>query len=167
MAKMMSPNTTIWWVTDVAYNPDVPSAAKLTNAANISCAIVAGYTLNPKDSDTDDSKSICDGSNTKTPTFYNYEGKITFFRDADLAATTSDFAKAFAFFKTRGSAAGGYLVRRVGYASTVAAAIGHKVSSFKFVSDYPQDVVTDGGPIEFTTPFMSQGKMSLHKTLVA
>ena len=167
MAKMMAPNTTVWWVTDAAYDPDVPSAAKLTNAANISCAIVAGYTLNPTDSDTDDSKSICDGANVSTPTFYNYEGNITFFRDADVTATTSDYAKAFAFFKTRGAATGGYLVRRVGYPSTVAAAAGQKVSSFKFISDYPQDVVTDGGPIEFTTPFLPQGKMALNKTLVA
>ncbi len=167
MAKMMSPNTTIWWVTDATFDPDVPSAAKLTAAANISCAIVSGYTLNPTDSDADDSTSICDGANVEVPTFYNYEGNITFFRDADLAATTSDYAKAFAFFKTRGNTAGGYLVRRVGYASTVAAAVGHVVSSFKFISDYPQDVVEDGGPIEFTTPFLPQGKMALNKTLVA
>lgn len=167
MAKMMSPNTTIWWVTDVAYDPDVPSALKLTTAANISCAVVSGYTLNPTDSDTDSSTSICDGANIEVPTYYNYEGNITFFRDADLAATTSDYAKAFAFFKTRGNTAGGYLVRRIGYASTVAAAVSQVVSSFKFISDNPQDVVEDGGPIEFTTPFLPQGKMSLNKTLVA
>lgn len=167
MAKMMSPNTTIWWVTDAAFDPDAPSAAKLTAAANISCAIVSGYTLNPTDSDEDNSTSICDGATVAVPTFYNYEGNITFFRDADLAATTSDYAKAFAFFKTRGNTAGGYLVRRVGYASTVAAAAGQVVSSFKFISDYPQDVVEDGGPIEFTVPFLPQGKMSLFKTLVA
>lgn len=167
MAKMMSPNTTIWWVTDAAFDPDAPSAAKLTAAANISCAIVSGYTLNPTDSDEDNSTSICDGATVAVPTFYNYEGNITFFRDADLAATTSDYAKAFAFFKTRGLTSGGYLVRRVGYASTVAAAAGQVVSSFKFISDYPQDVVEDGGPIEFTVPFLPQGKMSLFKTLVA
>jgi len=167
MAKMMAPNTTIWWVTDAAYNPDTPSAAKLTTAANISCAVVSGYTLNPTDSDTDDSTSICDGANTEVPTYYNYEGNITFFRDADLTATTSDYAKAFAFFKTRGNSAGGYLVRRLGYASTVAAAVGQVVSSFKFISDYRQDVVEDGGPIEFTVPFLPQGKMALNKTLVA
>lgn len=167
MAKMMSPNTTIWWVTDAAYNPDAPSAAKLTLAANISGAVVSGYTLNPTDSDTDDSTSIIDGANVEVPTYYNYEGNITFFRDADVLATTSDYAKAFAFFKTRGNTAGGYLVRRIGYASTVAAAAGQVVSSFKFISDNPQDVVEDGGPIEFTVPFLPQGKMALNVTLVA
>lgn len=167
MAKMMSPNTTIWWVTDATYNPDTPSAAKLTLAANISCAVVSGYTLNPTDSDVDDSTSICDGANVEVPTYYNYEGNITFFREGNIGDTTSDYAKAFAFFKTRGNAAGGYLVRRVGYLSTVAAAAGQVVSSFKFISDNPQDVVEDGGPIQFTVPFLPQGKMALNKTLVA
>jgi hypothetical protein len=167
MAKMMSPNTTIWWVTAPAYNPDAPSAALLTAAANISCAVVSGYTLNPTDSDTDDSTSICDGANTEVPTYYNYEGNITFFREGDLVNTTSDYAKAFAFFKQRGAATGGYLVRRIGYLSTVAAAAGQVVSSFKFINDNPQDVVEDGGPIEFTVPFLPQGKMSLNVTLVA
>jgi hypothetical protein len=167
MAKMMSPNTTLWWVTDATYNPDAPSAAKLTTAANISGAVVSGYTLNPTDSDTDDSTSIIDGANVEVPTYYNYEGSITFFRDSDLTATTTDYAKAFAFFKTRGNTAGGYLVRRIGYASTVAAAVGQVVSSFKFISDNPQDVVEDGGPIEFTVPFLPQGKMALNVTLLA
>lgn len=165
MAKMMSPNTTIWWVTAPTYNPDTPSAALLTNAANISCAVVSGYSLNATDSDTDGSTSICDGANAGVPTFYNYEGKLTFFRDADVAATTSDFAKAFAFFKD--GKASGYLVRRVGYPSTLGAAAGQKVSSYKFISDNPQDAVQDGGPVEYTVPFLPQGKMSLHKTLVA
>lgn len=166
MAKMMSPNTTIWWVPDaVAWNPDLPSAALLTVARNISCAIVSGYSLNATDSDTDDSTSICDGANAGVPTFYNYEANLTFFRDADVIATTSDYAKAFAFFKQ--GKQGGYLVRRVGYPSTVAAAVGHKVSSYKVISDNPQDVVEDGGPVEYTVPFLPQGRMALNKTLVA
>lgn len=166
MAKMMSPNTAIWWVPDsVTWNPDLPSAALLTAARNISCAIVSGYTLNATDSDTDDSTSICDGANSGVPTFYNYEANITFFRDADVAATTSDFAKAFAFFKA--GKAGGYLVRRVGYLSTVAAAVGHKVSSYKVISDNPQDNAEDNGPVQYTVPFLPQGRMALTKTLVA
>lgn len=166
MAKMMSPNTTIWWIPDaIVYNPDAPSAAILTAARNISCAIVSGYSLNATDSDTDDSTSICDGANNGVPTFYNYEANITFFRDADVAATTSDYAKAFAFFKQGKQA--GWLVRRVGYLSSVAAASGQKVSSYKVISDNPQDAVQDGGPVEYAVPFLPQGKMSLTTALVA
>lgn len=166
MAKMMSPNTTIWWVPESAnFNPDLPSAALLTVARNISCAIVSGYTLNATDSDTDDSTSICDGANSGVPTFYNYEASLTFFRDADVVATTSDYAKAFAFFKQGKQS--GYLVRRVGYLSNVAAVAGQKVSSYKVISDNPQDVVEDGGPVEYTVPFLPQGRMALAKPLVA
>jgi hypothetical protein len=166
MAKMMSPNTTIWWVPDnVNWNPAAPSAALLTAARNISCAVVSGYTLNATDSDTDDSTSICDGANVELPTYYNYEANITFFRDADVAATTSDYAKAFGFFKD--GRASGWLVRRLGYLSSVAAAATQTVSSYKVISDYPQDVVEDGGPIEFTVPFLPQGAMDLNRALVA
>lgn len=166
MAKMMSPNTTIWWVPESAnLNPAAISAALLTTARNISCAIVSGYTLNATDSDTDDSTSICDGANVDVPTFYNYEANITFFRSADMVEATSDFAKAFAFFKTGKQP--GWLVRRVGYLSTVAAAATQKVSAYKVMSDNPQDVVEDGGPIQYTVPFLPQGNMVLNATLAA
>lgn len=164
MAKMMSPKTTIWWVTDAAYNPNAPSAALLTAAKNISCAIVNGYTVNPTESDTDDSKSICDAANVQTPTFRNYEGSITFFRDSDVTNIVSDYGKAFAFFRTKGTT--GYIVRRLGKLSSVAAAAGDVVSSFKFINDNPQDVVNEGGPIQFTVPFLPQGDMALYKTVV-
>jgi len=166
MAKMMSPNTTIWWVPDSAnLSITAPSAALLTAARNISCAVVSGYTLNATDSDTDDSTSICDGANVDVPTFYNYEANITFFREGDTANVTSDFYKAFQFFKTGKQL--GWLVRRVGYVSTVAAAATQKVSIYKVMSDNPQDVVEDGGPIQYTVPFFPQGSMALNVALVA
>lgn len=174
MAKMMSPKTTIWWVPADAtetiatvsqvFNPDAPQKEFLTPARNISCAIVSGYTVNPTDSDTDDSKSICDASNVQTPTFRNYEGNITFFRDADVTNITSDYGKAFAFFRTKGT--DGYIVRRLGKLSSVAPVAGDVVSSFRFINGNPQDVVNDGGPIQFTVPFFPQGKMALYKSLV-
>ena len=168
MGKRMSGRTTIWWVTDPAFDPDSPSAALLTTARNISCAIESGYSLGPVKSDVDNSSSICDNANVDNFTFYNYEASMTFFRDSDLAATTTDYAKAFNFFKAGTSALQtGYLVRRTGYLSTVAAAVGQEVSSFKFVPDNTQDVDDGTAPIRFTVPFKQQGKMSLFKTLVA
>lgn len=164
MGKMMSPNTTIWWVENAAFDPLLPSAALLTSATNISCAIVAGYTLNPTKSDTDNTKSVCDTGNVETPVRYNYEGSLTFFRDSDLAATTTDYAKAFAFFKNTKKT--GYLVRRTGLRNTVAAAVGQKVDSFKFINDTPQDTVTDN-LIQFMVKFRPQGRMELDKALVA
>jgi hypothetical protein len=168
MAKMLSPNTTIWWVpaSTVGWNPDTPSAALLTADMNISEAVVAGYTLNPTDSDTDDSKAITSGANVETPTFGNYEGNITYFREGDPADTTSAYARAFELFKH--ADAEGYFVRRVGYRSTVAAAATHEVDVFYFSSDTPQDVVPDdGGPIQFTVKYLPQGKMVLAEPLAA
>lgn len=170
MAKMMSPNTTVWWVPvdTVGFDPDAPSAALLTEALNVSCAIVSGYTLNPTDSDTDPTTSICNSANVATPTFYNYEGNITFFREEEGANkdNTSAYARAFDFFKHPD--AEGYFVRRYGYRESVAPAVGQEVSVFKFISDNPQDVVPDdGGPIQMTVPFLPQGKMVLNVALVA
>lgn len=170
MAKMMSPNETIWWVpADTPdFDPASPSAAALTEARNISCAIVSGYTLNPTDSDTDSTTSICNAANVASPTFYNYEGNLTFFRQAEGADmdNTAAYARAFEFFKEPD--AEGYFVRRVGYRETVAPAVGQEVSVFKFTSDNPQDVVPDdGGPIQMTVAFLPQGEMYLDVALVA
>lgn len=168
--KMMAPNETIWWVPITgltpAFNPDAPTVAALSNvaSANISCAVVTGYTLNATASDTDDSSSICDNANVQTPTFYNYEASLTLFREGDVLETASPAAKAFTLF--RYPDAEGYLVRRVGYPNSTPPAAGHVVSSFYVSSDVPQDVVADGGPIQMTVPFLPQGKMSLNKALV-
>ena len=168
--KMMSPAETIWWVPadTPSWNPDAPSAAILTEARNISCAVVSGYTLNPTDSDTDDTTSICNSSNSADFTFYNYEANLTFFREEQgaNANNTSAYARAFKFFKNVD--ADGYLVRRMGYLESTPAAASQEVSVFYVQSDYPQDVVPDdGGPIQFTVPFLPQGKMNLNIDLVA
>lgn len=166
MAKMMAPNTTIWWVTDPTFDPLAPKITLLTNARNISCAIATGYTLNPTDSNTDDTTTICDANNGQTPTTYNYEGNLTIFRDEDLEDTVSAFSKAWAFFKHKTDEEG-YLVRRVGKLNTAPAAVGDALSSFKFIADNPQDVVNEDGPIQATIKFLKQGQMELYKPAVA
>jgi hypothetical protein len=168
--KMLAPNTTIWWVPASAnWDPAAPSAALLTDARNISCAIDNGYKLGPTKSDTDKSKSICESANVETRTAYNYEGSLTFFREGDLANNTSAYAKAFAFFKngTQGGLNEGYLVRRTGYKNTVAAAVGQEVESFLFVADNPMDDVADKTTIKYTVDFKQQGLMDLFVALVA
>lgn len=166
MPKMMSPNTRIDWITDPTYDPASPSAALFTDATNISCAIVAGYTLNPTRSNVDTSKSICDSGTVENPGTYNYEGALTFFREGDLANTTSPYARAFEFFKKRGTT--GYLVRRTGFLNSKKVEAGQIVSSFKFTNDNPKDVVGDDeAPIQWTTKFNTQGRMELFKTVKA
>ena len=168
--KRMSNTITLWWVPEDApgFDPASPSAAALTEPRNVSCAVVSGFTLNPTDSDTDGTTSICNNANVSTPTFYNYEGNITFFRQAEGADfdATAAYARAFEFFKKPD--ANGWWVMRSGYAQTLAPAAGQTVRVFKFSSDNPQDVVPDdGGPIQFTVAFLAKGQMFLDVPLVA
>lgn len=161
MAKMMSPNTTIWWVPLAGItNPAAPTAAQITAGTNISAAIVTGYTLGATDSDTDDSKTIVDEGNVSTPTFGNYEANISFFRDGIGDAPTI-FTTAYNLFKD--GRVEGWLVSRHGYKATVAPAATQLVSVFRVMSDFTQDVEGDGGaPIQFTVPFKPQGQMAIN-----
>lgn len=181
MAKMLSPNTTIWWIpADAITNmDDLFKAATYTGgtakAVDISCAIAAGMTLGATDSDTDDSRSICDSGNAKTPTVSNYEASLTFFREEiakgqKAAGNTSVYDKAFQLFK-RGTLDGlkeGYLVQRIGFRQGIPVEAGMELSVFKVVPDNPKDELGDGDkPIQFTVPFLAQGYMELNKAVTA
>src|SRR5688572_18499781 len=96
--KILRANITILAAYPEAFaNPAAPTAAELnaqfvyTTAEgnmvhNISCAVLDDYTLNMTDSETDDELSICDIGNVSTPTFYNYEVSLDFFRDKVVTA---------------------------------------------------------------------------------
>lgn len=161
MAKMMSPNTTIWWVPLAGIaNYTAPTVAELTAGTNISAAIVTGYTLAATDSDTDDSKTITDEGNVQTPTFGNYEANLSFFRDA-IGDTPTIFTTAIALF-TAGRVEG-WLVSRHGFKSNTAPLAAQLVSVFRVTSDFHQTVEGDGGaPIQLTVPFLPQGQMALN-----
>lgn len=165
MAKMMSPNTTIWWLpANGIANFNAPTVAEITAGINLSAAIVTGYTLAATDSDTDDSKTIVDEGNVQTPTFGNYEASLSFYRDA-IGDASSVFTTANDLF-TAGRVEG-WLVSRHGYKATVAPATGHLVSVFGVISDYHQVVEGDGGaPIQTTVPFKPTGSMKLNVPLV-
>lgn len=161
MAKLMSPNTTIWWVplAGVA-NYLSPTAAEVTAGTNLSAAIVTGYTLGATDSDTDDSKTIVDEGNVQTPTFGNYEASLSFYRDG-IGDTPTIFSTAYNLFKT--GRVEGWLVSRHGYKATVAATAAQLVSIFRVYSDFGQDIEGDGGaPIQFTVPFKPQGQFAVN-----
>jgi hypothetical protein len=165
MAKMMSPNTTIWWVPLAGIaNYLAPTVAEITAGINISAAIVTGYTLAATDSDTDDSKTIVDEGNVETPTFGNYEASLSFFLDG-IGDTPTVYTTATNLFQN--GRVEGWLVSRHGYKSTVAAATTQLVSVFRVISDFHQIVEGDSGaPIQFTVPFLPQGQMQLNVALV-
>jgi len=165
MAKMMSPNTTIWWIPLAGIaNYLAPTAAEITAGINISAAIVSGYTLAATDSDKDNSHTIVSEGNVDTPTFRNYAGKLSFFRD-DLAGTSTVFTTAKALFDA--GQVEGWLVSRHGYKSSVAPAASQLVSVYHFISDFGQDTEPgSGAPIEFTVPFVPQGQIAVNIPIV-
>lgn len=171
MAKMMNPNTTIWWVAEGGFvDPENPTPEEVNAGENISCAIVTGFTLNPTDSSTDDSRSICDEGNVSTPTYDNYEASLTIYRTSVTTGATTGldaiYETAFELFKHKWVE--GYLVRRIGKKNTEPAAEGDLVSVFKVMSDNPRDISGgDEGPIQMTIPFLQQGFMRLNVELAA
>lgn len=157
--KMLNPNTKIVLVPEAnVANPLAPTKNELNtgNAIDLSCAITRGYTLNPTDSDTDDTASICDTGNVQTRLFDNYEGELTMFRDGNMADGTSVFNQAFAYLKDPDKRF--WLYRRLGKPSTAAFEDGDTIEGFLFTNDRTRSVDGgDSGPIQFTAPLLSQG----------
>lgn len=160
--KMLAPNETIWWI-DKADLADykAPKASEITNdGVNISCAIVEGYNLGSTDPQTDTTRTICDEGNVQNPTNSQYEASLTAFRDANIGDNASVFNTFYNLFAQPD--AEGYLIRRVGEKSTVAAAATQDVEVFGVTSDFPQSI--DGGenapPIQMTVPFLPTGEYS-------
>jgi hypothetical protein len=175
VTKMLGQKTTIWWAkpalwaTPPATLSLAAMAAAITanNMINFTPAIETGYTLNPTDSDTDDSKSVASSGNGAVRGAYNFEADLTFYREKDpVTNTTSLFEKAYQLFKTRGTY--GYWVQRLGKAQSAALAVGDLLSVYYVASDYPKDVESDsGGPIRLEAKFGQQGWMVQHKAVVA
>ena len=162
MKKMLNPNTTLWAidaedVTDIKNLDPTLLNTETANAINFSCAIVRGYTLNPTDSDTDDSASICDSGNVENRLYDNYEGELTAFRDGDVTDDESVFNKTFEFFKEPDRRF--WIVRRLGKKNDVPAAAGDEVEAFLFTNDRVRSVDGgDDGPIQFTVPLLQAGE---------
>jgi hypothetical protein len=166
--KMLPPNVTVWWVDNTPGIVDIdnPTAAEINAGTNISCAIVDPYTLGWTDRDTDDTASICDDSNVETPTRKNYEGDLTFFRDADLDDVISVFNIAAALFKT--PLQSGFLVQRIGKNPNIfpTAATGDEVSVFSFISGDPNIIKDNDAPVQMQVRFYAQGQSSNGLVLV-
>lgn len=165
--KLLPANVTIWAVYPEGLDPVTPQAAQLNDdrfSKNISCAIDDGYTLNMVDSDTDDSRTICDIGEVSTPTFYNYEASLDGYRDADLDAN-GVFNLFYDLFKVKGIPY--YLVKRIGYPNTTPAAAGQDVSIYEVVTDNPETLLGDGEMIRHGARFKAQGNININTALVA
>lgn len=171
--KMMSPNTTIWWVPLAGLTtPAAPKATEVNAGTNISAAVVTGYTFGATDSETNKSKSIVDEGNVETPTVGNYEGKVQLFRDAigtgtnDAPLPSTVYTQARNLFKS--GRVQGWIVVRHGKKATATCAADDVVSVYKFTNDLIRDIDSEkNGPILTEVEFLPQGEYYLNKAAVA
>jgi len=167
MAKVLRGNVAIYAFEEGAFaDPAAPTVAELNGALgyDISCAISDDYTLNMAESDTDDSRSICDIGTVATPTFQNYEASLDGFRDVDTTA-----AGVYNLFRDlfRAPDVPYILVKRIGPAQAEAFATGQIISMFGVNTDIPVDVVEDGSPIMFGARFTTTGDVNVNYTVAA
>lgn len=115
------------------------------------------FALSATDSDDIEDRGITDPGNAVSRGFANFEGTLSFFRDASgVADTTSDFVKAFQAFRTPRTY--GYLVIRVAEKKwSDAWAKGDRVSVYRFVADIITDDATGDDSVKFTVNFLPQG----------
>lgn len=144
--------------------------AAITNGLgyDISCAISDdSVSINPTDSDTDDSISICDIGNVSTPTFFNYEVTFDTFRNgpAALGQTVAVYDIPPVLFATADRPF--YIVKRIGPAQGTAFAAGQEISVFGVNTDFPADVLGDGENIMFGARFKPTGEINTNTTLGA
>lgn len=167
MARLIDQNvTTYWWVaaSDITDTAAI-SAAKLTAAKNISEFVVSTTNVGPTASDTVSEKSITDTANVVVPTVGNYEGTLVLFRDFTTGVPTANDVLT-TITKVAGTT--GWIVKRLGYPSTTAAAAAQVVSAYKFTTDVPQ--VTGGqsdGYLKATIPLLQAGSFKVEVAILA
>ncbi|WP_426566380.1 hypothetical protein ACPPVT_07490 [Angustibacter sp. McL0619] len=144
-----------------------PTAAELTagSVKDISQFVVTTTNVQASASDTTNEKAITDTANVVVPTIGNYEGNLVLFRDFTSGAPTSS-VDLLATFNAAGIV--GYVVRRVGKASSAAVVATDVVDVFKFMTDNPQiQGGTGEGYLKLTVPLLQQGSFKVGAVVAA
>lgn len=161
MAKITSNEyVKVAWILDAnmtAEQAKAPSAAILNAGIDLSPAVAwQDFALGATDSDDVDDRGIVDPGNAVTRGFANFEGTLSFFRDANPNDLTSDFVKAWETFKIPRTM--GYLVIRVADKKwSDAFDPGDRVSVFRFIADVITDDTEGDDSVKFSVNFLPQG----------
>lgn len=158
MARVLRGNVEIFAAYPEAFaDRDTPTSTELNDTdfvKIISCAVEDSYTMNPTDSDTDNSMSVCDVAQVDNPTFANYEVSLDLFRDEDLDATGM-YNLARDLFKNSGIP---FIVgKRIGKAQGTQFAAGDRVSMYSVKTDNPVDIDSAGSPVQLGARFKPDG----------
>jgi len=163
MAKVTSnEHVKVAWVLDANMTTSqaaAPTDTILNNASTVQLTNAIAwqdFALGATDSDDVEDRGIADPGNAVTRGFANFEGTLSFFRDANPGDTNSDYVKAFATFKTPRTY--GYLIMRVAdQKASVAWTKGDRISVFRFVADIVTDDTEGDDSVKFTVSFLPQG----------
>ncbi len=161
MAKITSNEyVKVAWILDgsmTAAQAAHPNTTILTAGVQLSPAIAwQDFELNASDSDDVEDRGITDPGNAVTRGFANFGGTISFFRDANLSDSTSDYNTAWSTFKTARTY--GYLVIRVATRKWDEAwTAGDRVSVYRMVADIVVDDTEGDDSVKFTVSFLPQG----------
>lgn len=144
-------------------DPTAPAASELNaNGVNVSLALAwdgTTWPTNSESNDTDD-RSIKDRGNATTRGYAQYEGELSFFHPKSVADTTSDFGKAYQFFKDASDRIPVYLVTRLVQTTPYQVdsfAGGDLVSVFKFGTDAFITDTEGEDSYKYTITFNAQG----------
>lgn len=161
MAKITSNEyVKVAWILDgsiTTAQAQYPTTAQLNAAVDLTQAIAwQDFELGASDSDDIDDRSIVDPANYQTRGFANFSATLSFFRDANLADSTSPYVTAWNTFKTPRTY--GYLVMRVAEKKwSNAWAGGDRISVFRMIADTVVDDATGDDTVKFTVNFLPQG----------
>jgi hypothetical protein len=145
--------TRVFWVTTVAAWPAL-TATEVNAGKDLSKYLLPDYTFGADASTTVSESDITALFDADVPTKGKYKGSLHLFRALLVTglAGTEDLLSTFTGYPH------GYLVRRVGKASTAAVATGDVVDAGEFVADVPQqEAGTGSGYLKLMVPLLSQG----------
>ena len=175
--KMLRGNVTVLAAYPEAFaDPTKPTTAELNDqydsasnkggmVFNISCALLDdGVELNLTDSDTDDTRTICDIGQVQNPTFPTYEASLDGLRDEDTEAD-SGYNLFWHLFK--GEDRPYWLIKRIGGSNTDPFEVGDVVQMFGVNTDLPEDLVEDNEWIKFGARFKPNGDINFNYSLEA
>lgn len=148
-------------------DPAQPTADELNNSDfvfDISCAIEDSYELNMTESETSDSRSICDIGQVATRTFENYSASFDLFRDRDVTAN-GVFNLAFNLFKAPDVPF--ILIKRIGPRQADPFAVGNIISMYSVDTDLPLDIIEDGTELMFGARFRPTGGVNVNHEVSA
>lgn len=156
------------WVVPVAgiVDPNAPTAAEINAGVWLSNAIAWDGTTFPSATDSDDvdDRSLNDAGNATTRGFAQFEATLNLFRPASTSDTTTDYGKAFTFFKTPRVPV--YLVTRVAQRVTTGiakvATAGDWVSVYKMVTTTFNDATEGDDSVKYEVGFLPQGNLAVY-----